>query len=89
MRDYEPACYLSEDELERWRDISASITTAENTTVFDPDDWQRVRAFYYQSYLAKADFYDAHGLDKAREILINTATGSVMYEPIEVEVEME
>jgi len=84
MQDRQPAAYLTFDELERWREIRASIDTLENTHTID--DWQHARSIYYQSYLELAEIYTAHQLDRTRYVDINPATGSVMYEPVTVEL---
>lgn len=44
MDTREPECWLSEDELERFRENFASIQTVENTTTVD--EWQQARAYY-------------------------------------------
>lgn len=80
----EQVWWLTEDELERWREIQAGISAAENTTTVD--EFQHARALYFDSYIFLAEVYERLGLEKTRGLSINPATGSIVYLPYDVEM---
>lgn len=79
--------WLTEAELDRWREARADIAAAEGAHLYSADDRQLVRSLYFHQWELLAEFYDAHSLDRAREIDINPATGCITYIPI-YDVEM-
>lgn len=78
--------WLTETELDRWRQAQGDILAAENAHLYDDDDRQLVRSLYFHQWELLAEFYAAHGLDQARDIEINPATGCVTYVTYDVEM---
>lgn len=76
--------WLTETELDKWREVQADILAAENAALYDGNDRQLVRALYFEQWVTLDGFYNAHGLDRTREIDINPATGCITYIPFEV-----
>lgn len=81
--------WLTEDELERFREIEADIAGAENTSMYSADDRQLVRSLYFSRWLLLSEVYERAGLDRTRTLTINPATGSIVYEPYDVMLETE
>ena len=79
--------WLTEAELDRWREVQADILAAENASLYTADDRQLVRSLYFESFVALAEIYAYHTLDPIREIDINPATGCITYVPYDVELE--
>ena len=78
--------WLTEAELDKWREAGADIAAAESAHLYGPDDRQLVRSLYFHQWELMAEFYEIHGLDRTRELDINPATGCVTYIPYDVEM---
>lgn len=80
--------WLTEAELDKWREAMADIAAAENATLYDATDRQLVRSLYFHQWELLAEVYDTPrsnaplGLDKTRELDINPATGCITYVPM-------
>ena len=80
----EPVAYLTEDELNEFRDKQARIAALHvNPAQFD--QYESVRT-HFEMFVFMGGVYHTHGLPPTVDLNVNPATGAVTYEEVHIDM---